>query len=225
MATDNKKPNTGKKAKTFLNSDEVRMVLDATLSHPSNGLAKTGKQFGLGGSTINGWLVPQPSRGGVLKPEVREWFKEHGREFRELRPQIKLCPELLAISGSEEGMIGPLDIGPAPVAKPTRYYPTLRAKRLSQALEFTPQTTGDLIVLKTDIDDLVEQAEQAIADLTGIRDALAMVMAWQSDSSELAKAKAKIAELEHQVRLADKKTETERSKFLSDRLVEIFERK
>jgi len=191
------------------------MVLDATLSHPSNGLAKTGKQFGLGGSTINGWLVPQPSRGGVLKPEVREWFKEHGREFRELRPQIKLCPELLAISG-EEGMIGPLDIGPAPVAKPTRYYPTL---------EFTPQTTGDLIVLKTDIDDLVEQAEQAIADLTGIRDALAMVMAWQSDSSELAKAKAKIAELEHQVRLADKKTETERSKFLSDRLVERFERK
>ena len=215
MATDNKKPNTGRKAKTFLNSDEVRMVLDATLSHPSNGLAKTGKQFGLGGSTINGWLVPQPSRGGVLKPEVREWFKEHGREFRELRPQIKLCPELLAISG-EEGMIGPLDIGPAPVAKPTRYYPTL---------EFTPQTTGDLIVLKTDIDDLVEQAEQAIADLTGIRDALAMVMAWQSDSSELAKAKAKIAELEHQVRLADKKMETERSKFLSDRLVERFERK
>ena len=119
-------------------------------------------------------------------------------------------------------MIGPLDIGPAPASpelpadKPTRYYPTL---------EFTPQTTGDLLVLKTDVDRLLEQAEKAIADLTGIRDSLAVVMAWQSDSSELAKAKAKIAELEHQVRLADKQTEAERRKALSDRMKETFGRK
>ena len=116
---------------------------------------------------------------------------------------------------------GLFHIGPAPelpVDKPEgfvslRHYPSL---------EFTPQATGDLLVLKTDIDRLLEQAEKAVAELTGTRDSLAVVIAWQGDSKALADAKTRIAELEHQVRLADSKTEVERSKSLSDRLVERF---
>ena len=210
-----KKTRITRKTRTYLTTPEMLEVLDATVSQPNVGLQKIGPQFGLGGSTINGWLFPQFSRGGKLQPVVIRWFEEHGKQFVYVRPNVKIAPELLALSVKEE-VVGPLDIGPAPelpVDKPVRHYPSL---------EFTPQATGDLLVLKTDIDRLLEQAEKAVAELTGIRDSLAVVIAWQGDSKALADAKTRIAELEHQVRLADSKTEVERSKSLSDRLVERF---
>jgi hypothetical protein len=206
-----------RKTRTYLTTPEMLDALDATISQPNLGLSKIGPQFGLGGSTINGWLFPQFSRGGKLQPVVIRWFEEHGKQFVYVRPNVKLAPELLALSVKEK-VVGPLDIGPAPelpVDKPVRHYPSL---------EFTPQATGDLLVLKTDIDRLLEQAEKAVAELTGTRDSLAVVIAWQGDSKELANAKTRIAELEHQVRLADSKTEVERSKSLSDRLVEVFKK-
>ena len=207
-----KKARITRKTRTYLTTPEMLEVLDATVSQPNVGLQKIGPQFGLGGSTINGWLFPQFSRGGKLQPVVIRWFEEHGKQFVYVRPNVKIAPELLALSVKEK-VVGPLDIGPAPADKPTRYYPSL---------EFTPQATGDLLVLKTDIDRLLEQAEKAVAELTGTRDSLAVVIAWQGDSKALADAKTRIAELEHQVRLADSKTEVERSKSLSDRLVERF---
>lgn len=219
-------PRTSRKVRTYLDRDATLAVLDATLSQPDVGLARLGRQFGLGGSTVNGWLVPQYSRGAKLKPIVSEWFKEHGRQFRELRPQIRLCPELLVITSSEEGMFGPLDIGPATASIEIEGSPPFfNDKQRLPALEFTPKTPDDLLVLKTDIDHLIEKAEQAVTELKGTRDSLAVVMALQGDSLELAKAKTKIAELEHQVKLADKQTEVARSKSLSDRLVERFGRK
>ena len=212
-----KKTRITRKTRTYLTTPEMLDALDATISQPNVGLQKIGPQFGVGGSTLNGWLFPQFSRGGKLQPVVIRWFEEHGKQFVYVRPNVKIAPELLALSVKEE-VVGPLDIGPAPelpVDKPVRHYPSL---------EFTPQATGDLLVLKTDIDRLLEQAEKAVAELTGIRDSLAVVIAWQGDSKALADAKTRIAELEHQVRLADSKTEVERSKSLSDRLVEVFKK-
>ena len=214
-----KKARITRKTRTYLTTAEMIKALDATISQPHNTLAKIGPQFGLGGSTMAGWFCPQSSRAGrpilgTPQPSVIQWFKQHGRQFVYTRPNIKICPELLALT-APDAVVGPLDIGPAPVDKPTRYYPSL---------EFTPQATGDLLVLKTDIDRLFEQAEKAVAELTGIRDSIAVVIAWQGDSKALADAKTRIAELEHQVRLADSKTEVERSRSLSDRLVEVFKK-
>ena len=216
-----------RKTRTYLTPPEMLDALDATISQPHNTLAKIGPQFGLRGRPMAGWFYPQSSKGiGTPQPTVIQWFKQHGRQFVYTRPNIKISPELLALT-APDAVVGPLDIGPAPVDNwsshpnwtplkpPTRYYPSL---------EFTPQATGDLLVLKTDIDRLFEPAEKAVAELTGTRDSIAVVIAWQGDSKELANAKTRIAELEHQVRLADSKTEVERSKSLSDRLVEVFKK-
>lgn len=220
-------------------TSQVNEVLDYTIANPKESFDTISVLFDLGAGTLTNWIKPRSIKGkesnqANVHPAVQKWMKDHGPEWMEMRPRNHLGPAVLKIANKAVRTRGvsqadPLTSGLEPIkAKPKTVEEDLSISANSitpkpkTEVVFQPKTSGDLVVLETEVEDMLRRAVATVHHLESVLTSIKITVEWTREVDGRLTAEKKVRELENQVSLADKAAKEAQTQMLSNKMIEKF---
>jgi hypothetical protein len=193
---------------------EIATVMEYAIGHPDETRNAVALRHNYrSGSTIHGWCT-RPGNGIGLR-----WFTEGDNleRWEASRPEDRLSPTLRANVLAQRHGAPALEPPASRVVEPTPV--TEPALVVNAPHSFTPQASGDLLVVREDILTLQQSAERIATEARAVIIAIDTVRDWLDDREKLESALGRVQTLEAQLEAANRAIQTFQNQKIGNSLV------